>query len=59
MTFVTCTYCGWPHLDKDWFSVHPHRRHLCAGCGKYFYDRVTGIGNPIIGVCDALGVGRA
>jgi transposase-like protein len=58
MTFVTCTHCGWPHLDKDWFSVHPHRRHLCAGCGKHFYDRVTGIGNPIIGVRDALDVGE-
>ena len=56
MTFATCTHCGWPHLDKDWFSVHPHRRHLCAGCGKNFHDRIIGIGNPIIGVLDALGV---
>lgn len=58
MTFVTCAHCGWPHLDKDWFSVHPHRRHLCAGCGKHFHDRVTGIGNPIVGVRDALGIGE-
>src|SRR5687768_11144679 len=28
MSYVPCTHCGWPHLDKDWFSVHPHRRHL-------------------------------
>lgn len=56
MSCVTCTHCGWSHLDKDWFSVHPHRRHLCAGCGKHFHDRMTGIGNPIIGVRDALGV---
>jgi hypothetical protein len=55
MIFVTCTHCGWPHLDKDWFSVHPHRRHLCAGCGKHFYDQVTGIGNPIVGVREACG----
>lgn len=55
MSFVACTYCGWPHLDKDWFSVHPHRRHLCAGCGKHFHDRVRGIGNPIIGVREACG----
>ncbi|WP_020467999.1 hypothetical protein [Zavarzinella formosa] len=53
MCFVTCTHCGWPHLDKDWFSVHPHRRHLCSGCGKHFYDSVRGIGNPIIGVQEA------
>lgn len=56
MIFVECGHCGWPHLDKDWFSVHPHRRHLCAGCGRLFRDRVTGIGNPIIGVRDACGV---
>lgn len=55
MSFVPCAHCGWPHLDKDWFSVHPHRRHLCAGCGKHFHDRVRGIGNPIVGVRDACG----
>lgn len=55
MSFVPCTHCGCPHLDKDWFSVHPHRRHLCAGCGKHFRDRIRGIGNPIIGVRDACG----
>jgi hypothetical protein len=55
MSFVTCTHCGWRHLDKDWFSVHPHRRHLCAGCGKHFHDSTRGIGNPIVGVRDACG----
>lgn len=44
---VKCTLCGYSHLDKDWFSVHPHRRHLCAGCGRNFRDTVIGIGNPI------------
>ena len=44
---VECTFCRYPHLDRDWFSVHPHRRHLCAGCGKYFRDVEIGIGNPI------------
>ncbi len=58
MRFVTCTHCGRPHLDKDWFSVHPHRRHLCASCGKHFHDRTRGIGNPIVGVRDACGVGK-
>jgi hypothetical protein len=58
MRYVTCTHCGWPHLDKDWFSVHPHHRHLCAGCGKHFRDSVTGIGNPIIGVRHACGAGE-
>lgn len=44
---LACTYCRFPHLDRDWFSVHPHQRHLCAGCGSYFRDNESGIGNPI------------
>lgn len=55
MRDVRCTHCGHPHLDRDWFSVHPHRRHLCAGCGKHFPDSVTAIGNPICGVRNAYG----
>ena len=48
MRDVRCTLCGYPHLDKDWFSIHPHRRHLCAGCGRaLFVTRISGIGNPI------------
>jgi len=47
MKRVDCTFCRLPHLDKDWFSVHPHRRHLCAGCGKYFQDAKPSIGNPV------------
>jgi len=40
-------FLRYPHLDKDWFSIHPHRRHLCASCGKNFRDTISGIGNPI------------
>jgi hypothetical protein len=47
MRHIRCTFCGYPHLDKDWFSVHPHRRHLCAGCGKNFRDIMLGVGNPV------------
>ena len=47
MRHVLCPYCGYSHLDKDWFSAHVHQRHLCAGCGKYFRGSVPGIGNPI------------
>lgn len=47
---IACTRCGHPHLDKDWFSVHPHQSHLCAGCGKTFRDSETGIGNPVASV---------
>ena len=53
---VRCTFCGYPHLDKDWFSIHPHRRHLCAGCGKHFSDAISGIGNPIRATQELLGL---
>jgi transposase-like protein len=56
MKHITCSYCGYAHLDRDWFSVHAHRRHLCAGCGKHFRDNETAIGNPILGVRDACGI---
>lgn len=56
MKQVLCTLCGYPHLDRDWFSVHPHVRHLCAGCGKHFRDTGLGIGNPICGVRDACAI---
>lgn len=48
MRFIRCPLCGYPHLDRDWFSVHEHKRHLCHGCGKNFSDTVLGIGNPTI-----------
>ena len=51
---ITCTYCGSLHLDRDWFSVHPHQRHLCAACGRYFRDHERGIGNPTEAVRAAL-----
>jgi transposase-like protein len=50
---VVCSLCGHPHLDKDWFSVHPHQRHLCAGCGRHFRDTKVAIGNPISRILDS------
>lgn len=44
---VNCIHCGFEHLDRDWFSVHAHKRHQCHGCGKQFSDSVHGIGNPL------------
>lgn len=55
MKYVECTLCGFPHLDKDWFSVHSHRRHLCAGCGQYFRDTDTAVGNPIVKMQEVFG----
>ena len=45
--YIECTRCRYPHLDKDWFSVHPHQSHLCAGCGRTFRDSEVAIGNPL------------
>lgn len=56
MKQVLCTHCGEPHLDRDWFSVHPHQRHLCAACGRKFKDIARGVGNPILGIRQAFGM---
>lgn len=53
---VSCSLCGYSHLDKDWFSVHPHLRHLCAGCGKTFRDTCVSIGNPVRHVQEVCGI---
>lgn len=44
---VVCPRCSHQHLDKDWFAVHPHQKHLCEGCGRTFTDTRRGIGNPL------------
>lgn len=51
---VVCAHCGFPHLDRDWFAVHAHRRHQCHGCGRQFSDSVHGIGNPLSGLRSLL-----
>jgi hypothetical protein len=56
MRQVRCTRCGHAHLDRDWFSVHPHHHHLCAACGRTFKDTVRSVGNPIAGLRQALGM---
>lgn len=45
---VKCSHCGYSHLDKDVLSIKPHKKHLCSGCGRDFYDDEAGIGNPIM-----------
>lgn len=56
MDDVVCTRCGYSHLDKDWFSLHAHKRHLCSGCGYYFNDNKTSIGNPLVGIQSLFGI---
>jgi transposase-like protein len=55
MKYLPCTLCGFPHLDRDWFSVHKHKRHLCHGCGRNFSDVEEGIGNPAVKLQQVLG----
>ncbi len=45
--YIACSRCSHAHLDRDWFSVHPHQSHLCAACGRTFRDHETAVGNPI------------
>jgi len=58
MKYVICTLCGFPHLDRDWFAVHKHRKHLCAGCGHQFADVEEGIGNPAMRLRDIFDAER-
>lgn len=51
---IECPRCGYSHLDRDWFSIHPHQSHLCAACGRTFRDSKVAIGNPAAQVQDAL-----
>jgi hypothetical protein len=54
---VICGHCGHQHLDKDWFAVHAHHRHLCSGCGHYFRDPgEDAVGNPVVAIRTSLAV---
>lgn len=52
---IFCPYCDTPHLDSDWFSVKPHRVHLCHGCNKLFKQDVKRVSNPLEAVRHKLG----
>ena len=45
--FICCPACKSPHLDEGWFSVNPHRKHLCMKCKGVFFDFEHSIGNPV------------
>ncbi len=49
-----CPRCNVSHLDRDWFSVHPHQKHLCAGCGHTFRAARVAVGNPVKALQSAL-----
>ena len=45
--YLFCPHCGEIHLDEGYFATHPHSRHLCHSCGRYFQDRKRSISNPV------------
>ena len=52
---LRCTSCGAPHLDEDWYCVHPHQEHQCTTCGSLFYSDHPATGNPVALVQQACG----
>ena len=34
MDCVSCSACGYPHLDLGDFAKKPHKKHFCANCGR-------------------------
>lgn len=55
MNYIVCPKCGFAHLDKDWFSVNPHKKHLCNCCGRIFVHPAPNIGNPLIKAKEIFG----
>lgn len=50
MVELTCSHCGWVHLDRDAFAVVLHRKHLCNRCGRNFWNTDPTISNPALAV---------
>lgn len=53
---IVCSTCGSPHLDQDWYSVHPHNEHPCGNCGNIMITEDRTVGNPIVTVRNLCGV---
>lgn len=34
MDCVSCSHCGYPHLDLGDFALKPHSKHFCGNCGR-------------------------
>ena len=34
MSCISCSRCGYPHLDLADFARKPHRKHFCGNCGR-------------------------
>ncbi len=58
LKYLVCPCCDLPHLDTRDYALHPHRMHLCQGCGRLFEDAERAIGNPIVLAKALLGDSR-
>ena len=41
---INCPKCNAPHIDEGWYAIHPHKRHLCFSCKKFFWEKKATIG---------------
>lgn len=48
LKYLSCPYCKDIHLDAGYFAAHPHKKHLCHQCGRYFQDTERSVSNPIV-----------
>ena len=55
MTTISCSHCGFPHLDLGSFSQEPHRKHACGNCGRdSTWSKEAVISNPLQRVFDTF-----
>src|SRR6202165_2960265 len=45
---LVCSHCGEEHIDELKFATHPHRKHQCNACGRYFNSQAgPSVSNPL------------
>ena len=44
---LTCQHCDHLHLDKEWYAVHAHHKHLCEVCEWVTEHGLDSVGNPL------------
>jgi phage terminase large subunit-like protein len=48
MSCISCSSCGYPHLDLADFADTPHRKHFCGNCGRdSTWSKVPIISTPL------------
>lgn len=47
-TGLSCSHCGFAHLDEGEFAIRLHRKHMCQHCGRDFVDSTSSVSNPIV-----------